>query len=186
MTTSINEYRAHRLSVRDLSLIALVTAMTAVMAQISIPMPGGVPLTLQTLAVSLAGILLGAKRGTVSMLVYLLLGAVGVPVFAGFTGGATILFGSTGGFLLSFPLMAFVIGCGAPYLTTRKARYILFLVLGTALNYVCGMLLFSLLTGSGLGQAFTACVLPFLPTTIIKAIVATMIGSRVRRGVGNL
>ena len=62
MTASINKYRAHRLSVRDLSLIALVTAMTAVMAQISIPMPGGVPLTLQTLAVSLAGILLGERR----------------------------------------------------------------------------------------------------------------------------
>ena len=77
----------HSFSVVDLCYIAMFTTLIAVLAQVSIPLPGGVPLTLQTFAVPLAGLILGAKRGTVSALLYVLLGAVGVPVFANFTGG---------------------------------------------------------------------------------------------------
>ena len=74
-------------SIQDLCGIAILTAVTAVMAQISIPMPFGVPLTMQTFAVTLAAIILGAKNGMISMMIYILLGAVGVPVFANFGGG---------------------------------------------------------------------------------------------------
>ncbi len=73
--------------IRDICYIALFTALIAVLAQISIPLPGGVPLTLQTFAVPLAGLVLGSKRGTIATAVYVLLGAVGVPVFAGFSVG---------------------------------------------------------------------------------------------------
>ena len=79
-------------NVKDICYIAIFTAIIAIMAQISIPLPGGVPLTLQTLAVPLAGIILGAKRGTLSTLVYILLAMVGVPVLAGLSGGIGVVF----------------------------------------------------------------------------------------------
>ena len=89
---------------KNLTLVSLMAAVTVIMAQIAIPMPAGIPMTLQTLAVTLAGVILGSKRGAISMLVYLLLGAVGLPVFSGFRGGFAMFVGPTGGFLISFPI----------------------------------------------------------------------------------
>ena len=96
----------------DLCMIGVVTAVIVIMAQISIPMPLGVPMTMQTFAITLAGIILGSKKGAVASLIYVLLGAVGVPVFANFSGGYQLLVGPTGGFIISFPIMAFIIGLG--------------------------------------------------------------------------
>ena len=93
-------------SIQDICSVAIMAALTAVMAQISIPMPMGVPMTMQTFAVTLAGVILGSKRGAVSMVVYLLIGSVGVPVFSNMGGGVQYLIGPTGGFLLSFPIIA--------------------------------------------------------------------------------
>ena len=90
----------------DLCMIGVVTAVIVIMAQISIPMPLGVPMTMQTFAITLAGIILGSKKGAVASLIYVLLGAVGVPVFANFSGGYQLLVGPTGGFIISFPIMA--------------------------------------------------------------------------------
>ena len=92
-------------NVRDLCQISVFVALTAIMAQISIPMPFGMYMTMQTFAVSLGGMVLGAKRGATAVFVYLLLGAVGVPVFASFRGGLQQLGSPPGGFLRSFPLM---------------------------------------------------------------------------------
>ena len=80
----------------DLCMIGVVTAVIVIMAQISIPMPLGVPMTMQTFAITLAGIILGSKKGAVASLIYVLLGAVGVPVFANFSGGYQLLVGPTG------------------------------------------------------------------------------------------
>lgn len=77
----------------DLCMIGVVTAVIVIMAQISIPMPLGVPMTMQTFAITLAGIILGSKKGAVASLIYVLLGAVGVPVFANFSGGYQLLVG---------------------------------------------------------------------------------------------
>ena len=90
-----------KISIQDICSIAIMTAITVVLAQISIPMPLGVPMTMQTFAVTLAGIVLGAKRGAISMIIYVLLGAIGVPVLANFSGGFQHLIGPTGGFSLS-------------------------------------------------------------------------------------
>ena len=166
------------LSVRDLVLIALFTAMTAVLAQISIPMPLGVPMTLQTLAIPLASVLLGAKRGTISCVVYVLLGTVGVPVFANFQGGAGIVFGPTGGFILSFPLMAYLSGLGTDH--NNKPLLWSGLIAGAAINFIGGMLMFSAITGKSLTIAFTACVLPFLPTAAAKILITGMAGAKIR------
>ena len=167
--------------IRNMTEIAMMTALTCVLAQIAIPLPGGVPLTLQTFAVTLAGIVLGARKGAISMLIYVLLGAAGLPVFAGFVGGAQTLVGPTCGFLISFPIMAFLIGLGFGESWCSNAVKAAFLILGTAANYLVGTIMFALLMDSGLGYAFTVCVLPFIPTAVIKAALAWVVGARVKK-----
>lgn len=172
-----------KISIQDICSIAIMAAITAVMAQISIPMPLGVPMTMQTFAVTLAGVILGSKRGALSMIVYVLLGAIGVPVFAGFSGGAQYLVGATGGFLISFPLMAYLIGVGVK-LKKKKGMFLLFLILGTVSNYIVGVVMFCIVTQSSVMTGITACVLPFIPTAIIKAAVASVLGLQIHRRLG--
>ena len=93
-----------KLSIQEICAIAIMTAVTVVLAQVSIPMPMLVPMTMQTFAVTLAGILLGAKGGAISMGIYLLLGAVGVPVFTGFKGGLQVWSDQPEGFYCRFRL----------------------------------------------------------------------------------
>ncbi|MBQ4361450.1 MAG: biotin transporter BioY [Lachnospiraceae bacterium] len=173
--------------VRDLVYIAVFTAIIAVLAQISIPMPGGVPMTLQTFAVPLAGLVLGTKRGTLSALLYVLLGTLGVPVFAGLSGGPGIVLGVTGGFIVSFPIMALLAGLGRSYSDRMAAGavrgyavLIAFLILGAVANYIVGMIWFSVVTGGSLTEAFALCVAPFIPTSIIKIILVSWIGPLLR------
>ncbi len=178
--------KTSKISIQDICYVALFTAVIAIMAQLSIPMPLGVPMTMQTFAITLAAIVLGSKRGCISTLVYVLLGAIGVPVFAGFTGGTQHLIGPTGGFLISFPLMAFVIGLAVDKCKDLKGSVVIFVTLGTILNYAVGVLLFCLLTGSSVIAAIAACVLPFVPTAIIKAVVASLLGLQIRRRLVNI
>jgi len=166
------------LDIRALCHIGIFAAIIAASAQIVIPMPFGVPMTLQTLAIPLAGIVLGAKNGVIATLVYVLLGAVGVPVFAGFAGGIGIVFGRTGGFIISFPFMAFAAGIGA-----KKGKLWLsaWLMLGASVNYICGMLMFSSVTSNSLAASFSFVVLPFIPTTIIKIAILIAFGKPIKQ-----
>ena len=167
----------NKLSTKEICFIGLFTALTAAMAQISIPMPLGVPMTMQTFAISIAGMILGARNGFMSILIYVLLGAAGVPVFANFSGGLGIVLGPTGGFILTFPIMAWMIGLGAQ--KRNKLSVILGLSAGTIFNYIGGILMFSLVTGKDLPTSFAACVLPFIPTAVIKAAAAGLIGFKI-------
>jgi len=170
--------RSKHISIYDLCIMAVFTAIIAVMAQIVIPLPYGVPLTLQTLAISLAGVILGAKKGTLSVVVYVLIGAVGAPVFAGFTGGFGIVFGPTGGFILSFPLLALAAGIGAE--KNSKSRLWVGLVVGVMTNYLCGVVYYSIVTSNDLLTSFVACVLLFIPTDILKITAAGLLGIKLR------
>ena len=167
------------MQIKDICLVGMFTALIVVCSQLSIPMPAGVPMTLQTFIIPLAGIVLGAKRGTIAACIYLLLGAVGLPVFAGFTGGIGILFGITGGFLLSFPLLAFFAGLGSR--NDHKVKTAAGLIIGAVLNYIVGMIMFAALTDTGMGYAFTACVLPFIPTSVIKIVLAEILGLQMKK-----
>ena len=167
------------LSIQDLCYIALFTALIAVLAQVSIPLPGGVPMTLQTFAVPLAGLVLGSKRGTISATVYVLLGAVGVPVFANFTGGLGSVLGMTGGFIISFPLMAFLAGLAVKK-NVKSPLLWLWLILGTLANYAVGTLWFMVVAKSTITAALTACVIPFIPTTILKILLTGFLGTMLR------
>lgn len=175
-----------KMSVRDICYAGLFAAVIAVMAQISIPMPLGVPMTMQTFAITLAAVVLGAKLSALSSLIYLILGAVGIPVLANFSGGFDKFVGPTGGFLISFPLMAFIIGWGAEHRKDFKGAYVLALILGTVVNYVVGVALFCVVTNGSVAAGITACVLPFIPTAIIKAVLASVIGFGVKNRIPGL
>ena len=179
--TMVKTESVKKLSTKDICSIALFTAVIVIMAQISIPMPMGVPMTMQTFAITLAAVVLGAKLSTYSTLIYLLLGAVGVPVLAGFSGGLDKFVGPTGGFLISFPLMAFIIGFGVEHRKAFKGAYVVALVVGTVANYVVGVVMFCILTKSPVMTGITACVVPFIPTAILKAILASVLGFEIRK-----
>ena len=175
------------LSVRDICFIGIFTAFTAVSSQFSIPMPAGVPFTLQTFVIPLAGIILGAKKGALSALVYVILGITGVPVFTGFRGGISVIFGVTGGYILSFPILAFCAGLGSDlYIKIKNTwgRNIIFasgLIIGTAVNYVCGMLMGKFVVSCGMREAFALFVFPYIPTAVIKIILAWIFGLNIKK-----
>lgn len=174
------------LSIQDLCLISVVTSILIIMAQISIPMPLGVPMTMQTFAVMLAGILLGPQKGTLTIIIYLLLGAIGLPVFSNFRGGLQCLIGPTGGFLFSFPIMALLTGFGAKYLSRRRIIFILTLISGNIINLLCGTVFFSILQKIPFSAAATTCLLPFIPATLLKIILVAIVGPNIRKRLASI
>ena len=142
----------------DLILTALFAAIIAVMSQISIPTPFGVPISLQTFAVALCGYFLGAKKGTAALLVWIAVGAVGVPVFAGFKGGFAALLGVTGGFIYGF--IPLVLLCGIEL--KKKPLRILLGAAGILACHLCGALQYALLMGIDLWQSLLTVSVPFL------------------------
>lgn len=177
-------------SVKDLCFIAVFTAIICVLSQLSIPMPAGVPMTLQTLIIPLAGVVIGKKRGTYATLLYLLIGAIGVPVFSGFSGGIGVLLGLTGGFLVSFPVLSFTAGLGDEIglklnRKSGKAMYyiplVIFLVVGATINYVFGTVWFMIAAKTSFIAGLTACVIPFIPTAILKIAIVAIIGPELKK-----
>ena len=168
-----------KFSVRDICYAGLFAAVIAVMAQISIPMPLGVPMTMQTFAITLAAVVLGSKLSAIASLVYLALGAVGVPVLANFSGGFDKFVGPTGGFLISFPLMAYIIGLGVEHRDAFKGAFVTAVI-------VVGVAMFVVVAHSTIAVGITACVLPFIPTAIIKAVLACAIGLNLRKRIPGL
>lgn len=161
-------------------LAALFTAVTAVAAVISVPLPfTPVPVTLASMAAILAGTVLGPKYGTLSQAAYLLLGTAGLPVFHNFTGGAGILMGPTGGFLAGYLLMALVAGTAAKD-TQKISSLIAAGATGTLACYVTGTAWFIITTGTGFGAALVSCILPFIAGDILKIIAAAFMARRLK------
>lgn len=168
-------------NIQELCIIGLSAALMCMIAPISIPMPLGVPMTMQTFIITVVAIILGAKRGAIATLIYILLGAFGLPIFSNFTGGWQMLAGPTGGFILSFPLMAYTVGLASDLRTRKKWGLIIGITIGTIINFICGILMFCIVTESSILVGFTACVLPFLPLAIAKAVLAYLIGIQMKR-----
>ena len=166
------------LSLRSMSFCALFAAITAVCSQIVIPLPSMVPISLSLLAVNLSGALLGAYGGSASQIVYLLLGAVGVPVFSQFRGGLGVLAGPTGGYIIGYIFSALIVGLVAQRFGRSFWRLVAGMVLGTAACYIFGTAWFMVLTGKGLIVALSACVLPFLPGDAVKIALASFLAVR--------
>ncbi len=165
-----------------LSLVfcALFAALTAVASQLSIPI-GPVPINLATLAVFLAGGVLGARYGAVSQGVYLLIGAAGLPVFANFKAGVAALAGPTGGYLIGYVAAAWLIGLLCSRFGRKPAKLAGILCTGLALCYLLGTAWFIFVTKSGLWSALTLCVLPFLIGDAVKIAAAVVLIPRLHK-----
>lgn len=162
-----------------LVMTGMMTALLAVLSQLSIPMPSGVPVTLQTLAVVLCACILGWKLGTLSVLLYLILGAAGLPVFANFGAGLGAVIGPTGGFLIGFLPLAFLTGVGKE----KKGLWRLWMAaLGLASCHALGILQFSLVMGSGWMEAFLLVSAPYLVKDGISVFLAFVVGGAVSKG----
>ena len=162
-----------------LAMVAVMTAVTCVLAPMSIPI-GQVPITLTNLVIYFSLYLLGWKRGSVSVLVYILIGTVGVPVFSGFSGGLGKLAGPTGGYILGFLVMAVVAGLAVDHWNNR-ALHFLGMVVGTGLCYALGTAWFCFSTHSSVQAALWTCVLPFIPFDLGKMVAAIVAGPVLRR-----
>ena len=179
------------MDIRRMSLTAMMAAVISVLSPIAVPLSAGVPVSLATLAVMLAGALAGSRIGTLSVLIYLLLGMLGLPVFAGYTSGAIILFGMTGGYLFGYLPLAFLCGAGAAYgkgktKTARTAALIAGMAGGTIVLYLFGTAWFICYTGMSVSAAAAACVLPFLPGDILKMAMVCVFVPRLSPAVGSL
>lgn len=175
------------LSTYHLVLTAMFAAVLAVISQISIPMPSGVPITIQAFGIGLTGAVLGWKYGTLATVVYILLGAVGLPIFANFQGGIQVLAGMTGGYIWGWPVMAAL--CGLRFRTGRPkadlALSIFTALAGLMIMEFTGGLQWYLLSGEMSAKAiliysFTA----FIPKDIVITIAAVIIGRRIEQSLG--
>ena len=168
-------------SVRRMVFTAIMAAAICAVAPFSIPMPSAVPLSLATLAIYLAGALLGKAKGTAAVAVYILLGLVGLPVFSGFMGGPAVLFGVTGGYILGYLPCAFITGAFSDGFGGKPLALILGMALGTLSLYFIGTVWFVMFTGSDILSALMACVLPFLAGDALKVTAASVIFISLRK-----
>ena len=170
---------------KDLAYIALFAAITAVLGLLpAIPVPAvPVPITAQTLGVMLAGAVLGARRGFLALLLFLVLVAVGLPLLAGGRGGLSVFAGPSAGFLLAWPLGAFVTGLLTESFWRRfnlAWALVATLVGGIVVIYAIGIPVLSVVSEIPLGTAFTGS-LAFVPGDVVKAVVAALAAVAVRR-----
>lgn len=168
--------------VLDLVYISIGAALIAICSWISIPT--AVPFTLQTFAVFFVLLSLGGERGTLATLVYVLLGAVGVPVFAGFSGGIGVLLGSTGGYIIGFLFTGIIYIIFTRFISKKLVVKIIALVLGLAVCYAFGtawfMNVYIKTSGEvGLLTVLGWCVFPFIIPDLIKLALAVVIAKRI-------
>ncbi|RDU36591.1 biotin transporter BioY [Neobacillus piezotolerans] len=169
-----------QLRLRRMILAALFAAITGVLAQMIIPLPL-VPITGQTLAIGLAATILGSRYGTLSILVYLALGAVGLPVFAEMKSGISPLFGPTGGYLVGFIPTAFLIGWYMEKTSFTVKNAIVANIIGMIVTLAFGTVWLKLSAGFEWTTALKGGFYPFLPVGVIKAVLAASIGIGVRK-----
>lgn len=168
-------------AVFNMTSCALMAALMCVLCPVSVPI-GPIPISLSILVILLTVFVLGTWRALVSYTVYLLLGAVGMPVFSGFQGGLAKLAGPTGGYLVGFWLMILVGGLIMEMSKRNLLVTILGMIAGVALDYALGTVWFVFQTESTVSHALDVCVYPFIPFDVAKIVVAVILGSLIRKG----
>lgn len=156
------------LSTQSLAMTGMFTAVLAVLSILQIPMPSGVPITLQTFAVALCGYVLGRRKGTLSIILYLIIGFIGLPVFTGMTGGIGKLFGFTGGFLYGFLFLAFF--CGLGIQLQNKVLAVIFGIIGLLICHILGAFHYSIIAETGFVPAFLLVSMPYLVKDVLSVI----------------
>ena len=163
------------MTVKKITSIGLMTAFLCIVAPWAIHI-GPIPITLATFGIYLVSALLGVKYATMSVIIYLILGVVGVPVFSGFNGGVQRIVGMTGGYLLGYLPCSLIISL---IISGAKRSFILYLVamlIGTVILYSIGTIWYIWQTGNTIFAALGLCVVPFLPGDVIKLVAASLLG----------
>lgn len=171
---------------KDITTIAICLALMCVLSPLSIPLSGGVPISLATFVVMVLAIVLKQYKSMIVVALYLLLGLIGLPVFGNFSSGASILFGMTGGYLFGYLLLAYITGLFASKFESKETKIkniylMLGMILGTAALYILGTAYFMKYTGMNLQSSMMACVIPFIPGDLIKMVVALIISPRIEK-----
>ncbi|MCI8466260.1 MAG: biotin transporter BioY [Lachnospiraceae bacterium] len=176
--------RSSKLPLITMALIGVMTAVTCILGPLAIPLPiSPVPISFTNLAVYLTLYVLGMKAGTISYLVYLLIGLVGAPVFSGFTGGPAKLVGPTGGYLVGFIFMALIAGFFIDKFPNKYYLHIIGMVLGTAVCYLFGTVWLCFQMELSFGAGLMTGVVPYLPGDAAKIIISVILGPALRHGV---
>ena len=186
MTTATVNTKKKSFTTFQMALIAVMAAITCILGPLSIPIPvSPVPISLTNLAIYLTVCLLGWKFGTISYLIYLLIGIAGLPVFSSFSSGFAKLLGPTGGYLIGFIPMAIVAGIIIDRFHQRWIQ-IVAMIIGTAICYAFGTVWFCFQSGYTVAAALAVCVIPFIPADLIKIVIVTIIGPMIRKRLGTV
>lgn len=170
---------------KEMVLTAMFAAIMAVCSWISIPI-GTIAITLQTFAIFCALCILGGRNSLFSILVFILLGAIGLPVFSGFKGGIGVLTGPTGGYIFGFIFMPIIYMAGEKLFGKKFAVKVILLLIGLIVCYTFGTAWFIFVCSNNgnsmpLSKALKLCVTPFIPFDIIKLVLALIISDRVKK-----
>ena len=168
-----------KIRTKQMVLIALMTAVTCVLGPLSIPLPfSPVPISLTNFAIFLAIFVLGMKSGTISFIIYLLLGTVGVPVFSSFRGGFQVLAGPTGGYLIGFIFLALIMGFALDHFDRKLVPTIIGMIIGMAVCYAFGTVWLAKLLSLSFKEGLMMGVIPYLPGDAAKIIIAAIVGPK--------
>ena len=168
-----------KMKTKYLTMCAIFAALSAVLSPISIPI-GAVPINFIHISIFLAAGLLGAKYGTISQVVFVLLGTIGLPVFSGFRGGVGVIAGYTGGFIIGYIGCAFVTGILIDRFGTGMKVLIPAMYAGWLVTYALGIMWYVFVTNTGIFAAVSACVLPFLLGDFCKTMLSAVLIHRIR------
>lgn len=168
-----------KIKTKQMVLIALMTAVTCVLGPLSIPLPfSPVPISLTNFAIFLAIFVLGMKNGTISFIIYLLLGAVGVPVFSSFRGGLQVLAGPTGGYLIGFIFLALIMGFALDHFDRKLVPTIIGMIIGMVVCYAFGTVWLAKLLSLSFKEGLMMGVILYLPGDAAKIIIAAIVGPK--------
>lgn len=168
-----------KIKTKQMVLIALMTAVTCVLGPLSIPLPfSPVPISLTNFAIFLAIFVLGMENGTISFIIYLLLGAVGVPVFSSFRGGLQVLAGPTGGYLIGFIFLALIMGFALDHFDRKLVPTIIGMIIGMVVCYAFGTVWLAKLLSLSFKEGLMMGVIPYLPGDAAKIIIAAIVGPK--------
>ncbi len=173
------------LSIKEITLVGMCAALMAIFSQLSIPLPfTSVPVTLQVFGLVILAVVVGAKIGTIALIVYVIIGTIGLPVFANFHSGFGVLIGPTGGYIAGFVIMAFLIG----YTSSKQNKIFLFIAsfIGVAIDLLLGTIQLKIVTGMTMQAALIAGLYPFIIKDLITVTIAVIIGLKVKKSVESI
>lgn len=170
----------HENKLQQLIVIALFAAITGILAQVAIPLPFGVPITGQTLAIGLTATILGSRHGTYATILYIIMGAVGIPVFAQMSAGLGVIVGPTGGFIVGFIPTTLLIGLYLEKTSFTVMNALIANIIGMFVTLIFGTVWLKIAAELTWQAAFLGGFAPFIIVGLIKAFLAAWIGILVR------